>query len=203
MTKKEACALLGISLRTLERRVKAGTYTRSRGRRATFTHAGLGLQEPPPEPLAALPVVLPEAQAGLEPEQVRQSESDGGSCLADLDDMSTEALQAALIEWRKPSDPTNGVPTNAPAVGSSSMPTPLNFARFTRANAILQARSFTGFTPARTTRPQRAFSVSATLGTGIYSYRPATGYGLTEDDLTAESLTLKNHPNFARNRYTR
>lgn len=204
--KKEACTLLGISLRTLERRIKAGTYQRLPGRRATFTHAALGLPEPSSEPIEpALPSALPVAQATVEDEAapVRMPEPDGGPSIVSLDEMATEDLQAALIEWRKPSDPRNGVPTNAPSLGSSSMPSPLNYARFIRANAILQERRFSGFTPTRTTRPQRAFNAPSTLGTGVYAYRPATGYGLTEEDLSAESLTLKNHPNFARNRYTR
>lgn len=58
MTKKEACALLGISPRTLDRRMASGRYTFTRtgeGQFAelSFTHADIGLPEPVP---VALPV---------------------------------------------------------------------------------------------------------------------------------------------------
>jgi hypothetical protein len=201
MTKNEVCQLLGISKRTFERRIKAGQYRRSSGIRAEFSLADLGLSEPsPPEPL---PAALPITQAGLEPEPepVRTPAADGGIAVADLDEMSTEELRAALTEWRKPSDP-NGCPTNAPSEGSSTMPTALNFARVTRANAILLTRSFTGFTPKHDRYPRRAFNAPAMLGTGEFAYRPATGYGVTQEDLDAESNLLKERPNFARNRYS-
>ena len=61
MTKKEACALLGISPRTLDRRMTKGIYTFTRtgeGQFAelSFTHTDIGLPEPTPEPV---PVPVP------------------------------------------------------------------------------------------------------------------------------------------------
>ena len=59
MTKAEACALLGISPKTLQRRLKAGRHTCTRiglGQYAelSFTHTDLGLPEPVPEPAPPL-----------------------------------------------------------------------------------------------------------------------------------------------------
>jgi hypothetical protein len=56
MTKKEACALLGISPKTLERRMTSGRYTFSRAgdgqfAELSFTHADIGLPEPTPVPV--------------------------------------------------------------------------------------------------------------------------------------------------------
>jgi hypothetical protein len=58
MTKKEACALLGISPRTLDRRMAKGVYKFTRtgeGQFAelSFTHADIGLTEPTPVPVTA------------------------------------------------------------------------------------------------------------------------------------------------------
>jgi hypothetical protein len=61
MTKKEACALLGISPRTLERRMTSGRYTFTRtgeGQFAelSFTHSDIGLPE-------SSPVAVPPAES--------------------------------------------------------------------------------------------------------------------------------------------
>lgn len=66
LTKKEAAALLGISLRTLDRRMAKGVYTFTRtgeGQYAelSFTHAGIGLPEP-------APVVVPVPAVTVEDE---------------------------------------------------------------------------------------------------------------------------------------
>src|ERR1019366_1388252 len=72
----------------------------------------------------------------------------------ELDCWLTEELQAARLRWCLPDDPVNGVPTNAPAVGSSSMPSPLHYALFTRANAILLDRQLRETTAPRVPRPR-------------------------------------------------
>lgn len=71
------------------------------------------------------PVALPEKQAMPSPE--------------DLDGWSTNELEAARRLWMQP-DCLSGIPTNQPAVGSSNMPNPTNFALLIRANAILGER---------------------------------------------------------------
>jgi hypothetical protein len=62
MTKKEVCALLGISPKTLGRRMASGRYkfTKAEGQygKVSFTFADLGLPEPTPAPV---PVVAVEA----------------------------------------------------------------------------------------------------------------------------------------------
>lgn len=70
MTKREACALLGISPKTLQRRMSKGVYTFTRtgeGHYAelSFTHADLGLTEPAPVPEPT--PVLETAPAAPEP----------------------------------------------------------------------------------------------------------------------------------------
>jgi len=71
LTKKEACKLLGISPRTLERRVASGRYAFTRtgeGQFAelSFTHADIGLPEPTPTPV---PVdIKPEHDVQIRPE---------------------------------------------------------------------------------------------------------------------------------------
>lgn len=65
MTKKEAAALLGISEKTLQRRVANGVYRCTRtgeGQYAvlSFSHADLGLPEPTPTPVVeAVPEPMP------------------------------------------------------------------------------------------------------------------------------------------------
>jgi hypothetical protein len=88
MTKKEACALLGISPKTLQRRMSKGVYKFTRageGQYAelSFSHADLGLTEPAPVPTPVLeiapaaPVPTPElaptfALAPLGPVELRR-----------------------------------------------------------------------------------------------------------------------------------
>jgi len=68
LTKKEACDLLSISPKTLERRMKAGVYKFSRNgsgqySELSFTHADLGLSEPVPVPTpepVPVPTPVPE-----------------------------------------------------------------------------------------------------------------------------------------------
>lgn len=180
MTQTELAASLGISVRTLQRRNKQA---------ATATEPEVKAPETAPTP------------AQPAPGQPEEPEPPAPTPVDDLETWSTEALKAGIVEWMRPSDP-NAPPSNAPAEHSCTMPSPENFARLTRANAILLKRSFGGFTPAHAPRSTQAFSVGM-LGTGVSSYTPATGYGLSEQDVAAESLTLKNHPEFARNRYSR
>jgi excisionase family DNA binding protein len=64
LTKKEACKLLGISPRTLERRMASGRYTFTRTGEGQFaelslTHTGIGLPEP--EPVAVVEPVPAES----------------------------------------------------------------------------------------------------------------------------------------------
>src|SRR5262249_9049489 len=105
--------------------------------------------------------------------------------------------------WRMPAD-SNGVPTSAPHEHSSTQPSPQSFALLVRANAILEVRRYIGSPAPIKSAPGQAFSVGM-LGpeNSPYSYRPQTGYGLTVEDLEAESLTLLQHPQFGRGRYCR
>ena len=85
MTKSEAAALLQISPRTLERRLKAGVYQCTRTGTGkydpiTFTYADLGLAEPTPKPvetIASTPEPSPERKAlHLKPVVVPESNID-------------------------------------------------------------------------------------------------------------------------------
>lgn len=74
MTKKEACGLLGISLRTLDRRMASGRYTFTRigeGQFAelSFTFSDLGLPEP-------LPVAVPVESKPVHDVQIRPEYND-------------------------------------------------------------------------------------------------------------------------------
>ena len=76
MTKREACGLLGISLRTLDRRMASGRYTFRRtgeGQFAEilFTHADIGL----PEPVLA-PVPVPAESKPVHDVQIRPEYND-------------------------------------------------------------------------------------------------------------------------------
>lgn len=223
MNREQAADALGISLRTLDRRLAEGKIQGTkRGRNLEFTREGLGLPpEPtltPTEPTPAEPTqpydstpaddddddwsllpVLPQEPV----EDARAHTPDSEPSIESLDSWTTAELQAALPEWRKCSDPLAPA-SNVPATHSSSMPSPENFARLVRANAILELRSFGVQPQPKAGKPGRAFSTGM-LGPSRHpdSYRPKTGFGLTQQDLEAESLTLRLHPSFAKNRYAR
>ena len=73
MSKKEACALLGISPKTLQRRMSKGVYKFTRageGQYAelSFTHAGLGLPEPESAPDRVIDLAYAAPEPTPEPE---------------------------------------------------------------------------------------------------------------------------------------
>ncbi|MGA9810138.1 MAG: hypothetical protein ACLPH5_04590 [Candidatus Sulfotelmatobacter sp.] len=148
MNKSEAAKVLGVSVRTLERMMRVGVikWTKSGEDKfapVSFTYEDLGLNEPQlveEAPTQAPPV---ESPALLTP-QMDEAQAD---YIAELDNMSTDALRAAMVEWRKPACTVNGVITNQPSVFSSTMPSPMNYKRLMRANAILQARGLVGARP--------------------------------------------------------
>jgi hypothetical protein len=150
MKKLDACRMLGISLRTLERRMSAGEikFTRSGdGQYAVVDFDPKTLQAMPPTRTEAPPAqsaAPPEVALTLQPAIEPLSEPD---YLRDLDNWSTEALNAACVEWRKPADPLQGVATNQPAVSSSTMPSPMNYKRLLRAGSILMKRGLVGARP--------------------------------------------------------
>jgi len=157
MKKLEVCRLLRISLRTLERRMATGEikFTRSgQGQFAAVDFNHDDLQLAAPEQVEAMPAMPPEAATAEvvtpQPAITPLSEPD---YLRDLDNWSTEALTAACVEWRKPADPVHGVVTNAPAVSSSTMPSPMNYKRLLRAGAILVERGCVGARPVYIRRP--------------------------------------------------
>lgn len=211
MNREDAAKALGVSLRTLERWAKTGKIKATkRGQCLEFSYADLGLPEPAPtEPKPAPAPVTPAQPVDDWPEEPTvpvedtTHTPDAEPSVEDLDGWTDEELKEGVKRWRMPSDP-NAPPSNVPAAHSSSMPSPENFARLIRANAILEFRSFGVQPKPRAGKPGQAFSVGM-LGPSRHpdSYRPATGYGLTQQDLEAESLTLRLHPEFARNRYTR
>lgn len=144
MTFAEACHTLGLSRSTLQRRMRAGIIKFTRTGVGKFAPVDITLPEAPPPSEAPLPEA-PETPAQLQPEPSSQSEQP--DYIAELDEWSTEALKAAIIEWRKPADPLHGIPTNTPAVSSSTMPSPINHKRLLRANAILLERCLVGMKP--------------------------------------------------------
>jgi hypothetical protein len=78
MTKKEVCALLGISPRTLERRMQSGRYKFTKGLgqygEVSFTHADIGVSEPAPrEAEPAPPICIPDLR---EPDAFAPQQSD-------------------------------------------------------------------------------------------------------------------------------
>jgi excisionase family DNA binding protein len=150
MTFKEACRALGLSRSSFQRKIKSGEIRATRlgeGKTAalTFEPADIGLPEtaaPKPEPARQtvdlgplaldltgdLPKALPVGSPKVSPKL--------DCTLEELDSWDIEALRDAVQEWRKPSDP-NGPISSFPAEHSSTMPSPANFARWTRANAII------------------------------------------------------------------
>ncbi len=81
MTKKEVCSLLGISPKTLGRRMASGRYkfTKAEGQygKVSFTFADLGLPEPTPAPVPAVAVVAPTRVPNIrEPDAFRPQQND-------------------------------------------------------------------------------------------------------------------------------
>jgi hypothetical protein len=72
----------------------------------------------------------------------------------DIETWATERLEAARLIWMKPDRP-GGPITNQPAVGSGTQPSPENFAKLIRANAILLARRFSNMASSATPHPSR------------------------------------------------
>ena len=153
MNKKEAAQVLGISKRQLERRIRRGKIRCSHDAHghAVFSRAALGLPLEEPETAALAIDYSPDLPKGdpVVPPPMSQAEQ-----VAELDCWLTDELQAARLRWCLPDDPVHGVPTNAPAYGSSSMPNPLSFALFTRANAIILDRQLRGMPAPRVPRPR-------------------------------------------------
>lgn len=150
MKKLEVCRLLGISLRTLERRMASGEikFTRSgEGQYASVDFNPRDLQLAPEHPE---PIPPPAEALTSQPAPTPLSEPD---YLRDLDNWSTEGLRQACVEWRKPADPVHGAITNQPSVSSSTMPSPMNYKRLLRAGAILVKRGCVGVRPVYIRRP--------------------------------------------------
>lgn len=157
MNKKEAATALGISLRSLERRMRSGrvkfTKSESQFGEVSFTYADLGLLEPETRPLAAQLAVVSSPDPPAVDTTAPETSTD-----ADLENWSSEDLEKGRVQWMKPDRPNGGVLTNAPAYGSSNLPNPKSYAKLIRANAILYERSLRGTTLPR--QPRRtAYSV--------------------------------------------
>lgn len=119
MTKKEAAQALGISLRTLERRMADGSVKFSRGdeqfAEVSFTLADLGLPEPK---TAFLPAHCSGDHPPVDPVvPVETAPSD------DFASMTHEELMRERARLCQPDCP-GGPITNSPAVGSGTMPSP-------------------------------------------------------------------------------
>jgi hypothetical protein len=152
MNKAEAAVALGISLRSLERRMSNGRvrFTRSgEGQYAQvfFDPADLGLSEPEKGSVAApqspdLPAVDPVVPPEIAPLPINEY-------AASVFDASDEELRRRVALGCRPDDP-GGRPSNAPCIGSSTMPSPFNFRRANEARSELQKRGFAGCTPVRT-----------------------------------------------------
>lgn len=150
MKKLEVCRLLGISLRTLERRMSAGEIKFKRsgeGQYATVEFDPNDLQLAAPEQVEAMPV--PQSDVPVEavapPEDV-PAEMPEAEFLASLKLWSGEELEAMRQEWLKPACP-GGPVTNEPHDTSSNMPSPKNYARVLAVNSILQKRYLIGRKP--------------------------------------------------------
>lgn len=157
MNKAEAAAALGISLRTLERKMSNGRvrYTKAgEGQYAEvfFDPADLGLPlaapaEPETSHLASpqspdLPSVEPVVPPEITPLPINEY-------AANVFEASDDELRRREALGCRPDNPT-GIPSNAPAIGSSTMPSPYNFKRANEARAELQKRGKRGCTPMRT-----------------------------------------------------
>jgi len=145
MNKTEAAAALAISLRSLERRMRNGRvhFTKTgdgQYSEVSFTRADLGLPEPEPEhrtaDLGPLAVDLTGEQAAGDPVVPLKLSPRLDCAIEELDFWEVTDLKIARLQWLKPDD-LNGSPSNAPAVGSSTMPSPQNYARFVRANDLI------------------------------------------------------------------
>lgn len=206
MNIEHAAAALGISKRTLQRRIKEGSIKSTRcGRVLTFTRADLGLGDPAPAAELDAAPGQPPAALEPEPEPAPTFDDESGPHLdPTLNSWSTERLEAACKEWRKPSDPSAPL-SNQPAEHSSNHPSPHSFQMLAKANAILEFRRFANFSPAPIkSRPGIAFATGR-LGPTRHpsSFTPQSGYGISQEQLDAESLTLELHPQFGRNRFSR
>jgi hypothetical protein len=153
MTKTEAAQALGISKRQLERRVRRGKIKCSHDAQgvAVFDRADLGL---PPEPETA-PLAGDSSPDLPKPDPVVPPPMTLAQQVEELDAWTVDELLAARLKWCLPDDPS-GVPTNAPAYGSSTMPNPVSYALFTRANAILLDRQLRETPAPRVPRPRYA-----------------------------------------------
>src|ERR1700676_907446 len=97
MNKNEAAKALGISLRSLERRMRNGRvkFTKSGDgsfSEVSFTYADLGLPEPQTTPLAV--DSSPDLPKG---DPIAQPETD-----SDLEHWASEDLEAGRAQWMKP-----------------------------------------------------------------------------------------------------
>jgi len=127
LTKKEACKLLGISPRTLERRMASGRYTFTRtgeGQFAelSFTHTGIGLPEPAPV-VEPVPVVedQPETEPAFAPSPLARLNSRRKQ-ISDSQRISNAAKLLTALETRLTARMRNG-PTRALKVSSASVRT--------------------------------------------------------------------------------
>lgn len=164
MTFKEACRALGLSRSSFQRRIRSGAVKATKlgeGQFAplTFDPADLGLPVTEPEtgPLAGdLRADLPNGDPVVRTEMAPLPISDHSDSVADA---TEEELIRRVALGCRPDDP-NGTPSNAPCLGSSTMPSMENFIRANQARAELQKRELAGRTPV----PQRRRRV-------FYGYR--------------------------------
>jgi hypothetical protein len=167
LTKKEVMERLQVSSATLQRRMAAGSITYVKEGEGNFTQCyfpedqfpAAPVEFPETTPLAASRIVDPKP---ADPQPLVKSTqesvaSDFGHDPDKLDDWLPGALLEGQKEWRKPARTDGlGVPTNQPDVNSSTMPTPENYARLIRAEAILQLhKAKNGETPRHTQTSMR------------------------------------------------
>jgi excisionase family DNA binding protein len=159
MTFKEACRALGLSRSTFQRKIKTGEIRATKngdGKFAalSFEPSDLGLPIAAPEtgPLASdmradLPMGEPTVPV-LNPQEGLPV-NERSDAVADVSD---DELRARIALGCRPDNP-NGVPSNVPALGSSTMPSMENFVRANEARAELLKRELAGRTPVA--RPRR------------------------------------------------
>ncbi len=148
LTKKQVCDRLGISLMTLNRRMRDGSikYSKAEGRlaRCYFDETQFQVAQPSavdaavPAEVAAVDVEVPAVDVEVD------VPADYGHSLelARLDEWTSGALVAGREQWCLPARTDGrGVPTNQPHRDSSTMPSPEHAALWARAGAILQERS--------------------------------------------------------------